>query len=679
MSPLARTAAAVALLASACGDGGGAPDATAADAGPPDAWAGPPTAPAPPMLVSWSCPAGWTAVPDGELGFFTCAPPEPAAASDCAAGAVPALGETGCRPLGAPCPAGDYAEGATGVVLRVLAGAPPGGDGSEAAPFDTLANAITAAPAGATILLSKGTHAAAAIIGKSLEIRGACAAETVLVAPPPPPAAPDTAALSVGTGTVTLADFTLTGARLGLRAAGGTTAVRGVHFDDLWGAAVVVDSAILSLSDAAVTRTRLYSNGERGFALLALDGSEVTVERAYLAANHQQAVRAEGSSISLVDTIIAGTEPMASGTAGQAIVVTDGGRVTAERALLTGNTEASVVVIGQDGLVSLTDAVVRDTRPRPLDGQTGVGAIVIVGDLEVTRVRFEGNLRGGVAAQSPAARCRIADSLVQGCPEGAGIGVYYGGDCVVERTVVEGATGLGIAVPDSTATLRDVVVRDTSLAPDGIQGYGLQVGYTGTAAAVTAERVLLARNRSVGVLITGGELTAADLRIVDMGSDATEIRTGRALHVQAGGRAHLERVRFERALAVGLVVMSGATLDGRDVVITETLPHPCRDLPPADPLYCLPDRAAGSAIATGDGATVDLVAFELTDNALCGAQIFGGLLTLRDGLVARNAIGVNLQVDGYDVARLQENVRYEDNGVNLDARVLPTPEAPIGP
>ena len=50
-------------------------------------------------------------------------------------------------------------------------------------------------------------------------------------------------------------------------------------------------------------------------------------------------------------------------------------------------------------------------------------------------------------------------------------------------------------------------------------------------------------------------------------------------------------------------------------------------------------------------------------------------LDLAEGEVRGNTIGACVQVDGYDVTRLQDRVLYEENGVNLDATTLPVPDA----
>jgi hypothetical protein len=51
-------------------------------------------------------------------------------------------------------------------------------------------------------------------------------------------------------------------------------------------------------------------------------------------------------------------------------------------------------------------------------------------------------------------------------------------------------------------------------------------------------------------------------------------------------------------------------------------------------------------------------------------------LDLQEGTVSGSAIGACVQIDGYDVGRLSNAVRYEDNDTNLESTSLPVPELP---
>ncbi len=60
---------------------------------------------------------------------------------------------------------------------------------------------------------------------------------------------------------------------------------------------------------------------------------------------------------------------------------------------------------------------------------------------------------------------------------------------------------------------------------------------------------------------------------------------------------------------------------------------------------------------------------------LVGVQVArDGAVDLADGVVTGNPVGVNVQEPSYDISRVMTRVRYVDNGTNLDASELPTPD-----
>ena len=155
---------------------------------------GRPFAPAPPRLADWTCPAGWLAVPawepdEDEEAAGDPAPPRvcepPPLPEGCPRGTMPVLGERECRPVGVPCPRGDWPRGlpAGQTVLHVRPGA-VGGDGSSRdAPLGSLAEAVEAAPDGAVVALAQGIYREAVVLRRPVTLWGACATGTVLLAP----------------------------------------------------------------------------------------------------------------------------------------------------------------------------------------------------------------------------------------------------------------------------------------------------------------------------------------------------------------------------------------------------------------------------------------------------------------------------------------------------------------
>ena len=177
------------------------------------------TAPIPPALVDWdSCPSGWSAVRDGDV--VACEPWSTRPAVACPDGEAWFVGGDACEPVGAACPAGEYADDlpTSGSVLHVRAGAAAGGDGSTASPLGTVAAALARADAGTTIAIAKGTYVEDALeVPAGVDVIGACAAETLLRTER---VEPGLALVSVRAGTVSIAGVTVSGSLGGLAAAG---------------------------------------------------------------------------------------------------------------------------------------------------------------------------------------------------------------------------------------------------------------------------------------------------------------------------------------------------------------------------------------------------------------------------------------------------------------------------
>src|SRR5204862_2119321 len=85
--------------------------------------------------------------------------------------------------IGGPCPPGAWPAGLPPAnVLYVEAGAAPGGDGSIAAPYDSITFACARSSPGLIVALAKGTFVEDVELDGSCTITGACALETRIVA-----------------------------------------------------------------------------------------------------------------------------------------------------------------------------------------------------------------------------------------------------------------------------------------------------------------------------------------------------------------------------------------------------------------------------------------------------------------------------------------------------------------
>lgn len=535
---------------------------------------------APPVLTP--CPEGWrerqAETPDG---VATCDPWPEGGPVTCAADEAHFPGDPGCTRIGTACPAGEWPDDlpADRPILYVRAGGGPGGDGTQAAPFGTIAEAMVTPSPDTIVALGKGTFDEAVVLPTGVTLWGACVAQTVVASSSP----------TQWAGT--------------LMVAGTDTAVNNLQVGgDRYGVRVEGADVTVDLRNVLIARAE-------GMGLLVLDGASVTLRT----------------------VVVRGTRPRRSdGGLGRGIELQSGAQVTGARVVIEANLELGVVTWDPATLLSLTDVAIRDTEGRAVDGRLGRGLLVQAGSaVELTRVVIERNREVGVLAWEPGTRL----------------------------------------------TLVDVVVRDTrARASDGAMGHGLQVN-DGARAEVT--RGLFARNRTASIVAAevGTRLTLTDVVIRDTRGRESDSRMGRGLQVQTGAAAEAVRLSLERNLDVGIFA-SGAqtTVVLADVAIMETREQACAVS------TCL-GFGAGMGIASATGAAVELTRFLISRSALAGAQLVrDGEMDLHQGEVSSNPVGVNVQTEGFDVNRLLDRVRYQNNGVNLDASALPVPDPflPIG-
>jgi hypothetical protein len=269
----------------------------------------------------------------------------------------------------------------------------------------------------------------------------------------------------------------------------------------------------------------------------------------------------------------------------------------------------------------------------------------------------------------------------------------------------------------ASAEIEDLVVTGTRVVPGFAANLGNGLGLSlGEDCSVTARRGLFSQNADIAVvaIAPGASLDAEDVTVLDMQSNAgragalfvaqgAEGRVARLYAARCGGgaascsgsldltdaliedtesigvtisdgwglgaagadaRLTIERVIVRRQHSIGLFGSLGGQVVGRDVQILDT------------------SSVAGIAtgvLSAGAGSSVELTSFRVGGAEVCGLQIADGAsMDATDGEVRDNAIGANVQVPDFDVARIQDGVRYFDNGVNLDASSLPLPDLPGG-
>ena len=673
---------------------------------------------APVAPSAWACPAGWRAIDRGD-GARACDPFPEGGRPACEEGSVWWPGAASCAPLGPACTA-EWPDVSGARVRHVQPGA-SGGDGSRALPFGTLAEALAGATSGDVIALSRGAHEVSGTIAvpAGVTLVGACIGDTSITTVAD---APSEAMLEPRGEGVVIRDLTLgPSARGAARARAGTSvSLSGVRVREASYVALLADGGALDATDVLVEATR----EARGFGIgLATQyGGALRATRVLVRGGADRGVYAvdPGTTLELTDVIVEDVAATARADSGVGIEVQTEARATLGRVVVERVHTIGLFAL-REGVVDASSIVVRGTRVSALDRfASGVGvqesaSMTVRGAWLVHNAGRGANVADGSLVLEDTL---VDDTDIAGTEEmlSAGVVAWDAASFSMRRSAVLGSRGLGVLVSGTTATLEDLVIADTEVVlDDGTDGDGL---FAQDGAELTVERALLVRNPIWNVIAVsdGTRLTLRDARVVDgdrgvalVSLDGATLRAERAIVERArtwgvaAQRGTLElfdvaisgtlgvgdelgggvlaqvasTVRGERVLVEGnqwvgiAAVAEGASASLTDVVVRRT------ELPECDEGGC--DNTVGVGMLARDGASLALERFVSEGNATVGLQIaIGGSLDARHGVVRDQPIGVNVQVAGYDLSRLTEDVVF-DNDVNLDARELPVPDTSGAP
>ncbi len=670
----------VALFLAACGErfptGG-------ADGGVDDADAGfEPAAPEPPAAPSLTpCPPGWREVPDAEIsGLVTCDPFPEDGPEDCASHEAHFPGGPGCERVGAPCPAGDFAEDIPGdaTVLYVMAGAPAGGTGSRDDPFATIAAAIEAAPPDAVVSISKGTFDEAVELTRTVTLWGACVEETVLS-----PSRPNEtgAVVAVLDGAAVLRRLTLTGPRVGIwdMSPGEPLVIDSLVVRDVRVAGAYVEGGgVVSAHDLVIRDVAAGTGGSFGWGIAILEGAQLDLSRAVVQRTSEGGISVDGKGtlFAATDLAVSDTRGLPDGTFGTGLQVIYGASANVERGIILRSVGDGILAAEPGSTLNATGLVVRETAARPSDGTLGYGLEVLAGaQADLRQTTCDRNRSTGIRAHGGSL---VAEDLVvretlssKGEAElGLGLDVLEDGTAEITRGAFVRNRTIGVRAMDGGLVLATDVSVEATLANEvsGGAGFGLSANRGGS---MQVTRGAVGWNRSTGVLVSGegSRVDGEDLSIHDTQSDDVERRFGYGIAIQGGGGVQVLRMAVQGNLGYGVVAFDpGTAALLEDLLVAETREQACV-------VDTCPTEGRGTGIAAMGSAAIEATRFRTSEGALCGIQMAaGGTVDLHLGEVSRNRIGANVQTVGFDLARLQDRVLYLDNEVELDSSLLPVPE-----
>jgi len=636
----------------------------------------------PPIAIA-PCPPGWREVHDSDV--TTCDPYPETGPDACTEGFAHFPGGAGCEPVGSVCPPGEWSDGLPAAgVLYVRAGAPIGGDGTRAAPFARVSDAMSSASVGTIVALSRGRWDEVVRMRQGVTLQGTCAAESVLTSSVPS----DTAGVvSVSVRGAQLRDVRIDAAtRPGLWVVGPGAEVRieGVIVSAARLAGVLVaDRSRLAAARLVVRDTQSRERDRAsGIGLSVEHGASAAVARALFERNREAGVIAVGAatSVTLEDAVVRDTQGRESDRAGGwGLAVQQSASAAVTHVLFERNRCHAIQALDPATSVTLEDVVVRDTLSQESDRTLGRGLVVQRGaSADLTRGLFERNREIAIYVGEAATSARLTDVVVRDTMGGEsdgvlgrGLAVEFGASAEVARALFERNREIVVfaAAAGTSVRLDDVVVRDT-LSRESDRTFGRAFGVQGGASA-DVTRGLFERNLEIALIAHGAgtRMRLEDVVVRDTLGRESDRAGGRGLGVQDGAGVEVARGLFERNREVAVhAIGAGATVSLANVVIADTLTAACG----AECVFA----SGGVGVGSYQAATVSMSQFVTRRAALCGVMIAqDGELDLSDGQVSESTIGACVQVADYQLSRLSTRVEYVGNGTNIAATDLPVPGA----
>jgi len=378
----------------------------------------------------------------------------------------------------------------------VDAAAAAGGDGTRAKPHRTLKEGLKTEPLAHTVVVAAGTYAESRLVGRSVTIRGRCAALVRLQG------IDGQAAMWVESAstpaTVHLVDVSVGGPAEAVVVAGGADVwLQRVHLLEAHGSGVLVQPKLTA--DQATAQVHMQdsviadiaadpASGSAGHGLDIAEGATVIAQglRVHQATDAAIRVAGKGASLTLTGAYVDSTSANASGEHGHGILVIGGGRADIADTTVAHARDVAVLAVGGGTHIAAAHLAVQDTQPRGATGEFGYGI----------------ELLGGATAQLSSTRL------------------------LRNRHV-----GLSVWGPVSSAELVHVDVEDTLPIANGNSGRGAQVGEF---ASLRWRDGQLRRNSEIGLAIHGGQVQLTGVAIAQTRPQALAHDLGRGIDAAAG-------------------------------------------------------------------------------------------------------------------------------------------------
>jgi hypothetical protein len=248
----------------------------------------------------------------------------------------------------------------------------------------------------------------------------------------------------------------------------------------------------------------------------------------------------------------------------------------------------------------------------------------------------------------------------------------------LDNVAVLGYRGWGIRQRGGSLLAQSTIVANTQAHPESLsQGTGMLL-----TCGVIAELsdVLLDSNESAGLLMAG---PGTQVEAFDLSVEGTRVHPSvadpalgdpwGAVHVRDQANLEATSCYIAHNWFTGVFVDTGAeaVLDHGTIVDTIDIGR----------FFEARTITGGSGAAAFRGGHLQMLNFIVSRADVCGVQVAqAGEMDLTRGQVSHNAIGACVQVPGYDLARLTNDVQYVDNAVTSEAAdfAVPEPLTPVG-
>ena len=544
------------------------------------------------------------------------APPPPS----CPSGTMALPGETDCREV-APCGAAPWGDiPLDESAIYVDASAPVGGNGSQGAPYSTIADALTGATSGSLIAVADGTYGEPVLVPAGVQVWGRCPAH-------------------VSVQRVEL---------LGDGASVHTLAVNGISS----GVEIAGNGAML------IDRLWIHDHAGRGVVVENVGGRpSVIVDGTLIERVRDIGMLVLGSDITINDTIVRELAAMPNGNGGRGIHLQNddvGARTVAmiTRTVVERTTELGLLIGGCDATVE--DSIVVDTAARP-DGSEGGGI-----QAQLNRPTME-----------PAVAHIVGSHVLRNTYHGV---TSFSSMVTIERSVIsetrpqasDGALGRGVrAEPDmvtnipGTMTLRDsllannhdigvfaslgqdlllersVVQGTLPRASDADFGRGVNIQFGGVATLIDS---VIADNHDVGVFVAGAELVMEGTRVSGTQPAPGDPNSGRAIGAQLQLNIAAPATVTVRTSALLDSIEAGLLLIGGTGGMETTL---------IDGVAMRPDGNYGdgaTVMTAGPRSSLWTSQLQIQNATRAGLATFGADLTVGLSRLACNAIDLDTEV-----------------------------------